>query len=92
MTTAIKTGDVRLLFMTVPSDTGIDINLSLADENFMPIGKPSYSMMPQDEISYHTELRQKATEVGEFVKEFSTNPELNPGYIAEVEDENVADV
>ena len=88
MTTAIKTGDVRLLFMTVPSDTGIDINLSLADENFMPIGKPSFSMMPTQEEKYHTELRQKATEAGEFVKEFSTNEELNPGYIAN-EDETV---
>lgn len=84
-TTAIEItrpdGANRLLFMTAQTEAGLDVDVSLADGDFMPLGKTSLGISPKhvDEESYHRELRQQAHEKGQFVPDYSTNPEWNPG-------------
>lgn len=91
-TTAIEItredGPNRLLFMTAQTEAGIDVDVSLADGDFMPLGKTSLGMSPKhsDEESYHRSLREQAHEKGQFVPEYSTNPEWNPGYVEPSED------
>lgn len=70
----------RLLFMTVPTSTGVDIDVYIADEEFTPIGNPSLGANTLSEPEYHTKLRKEASEKGQFVPDYSTNPEYNPGY------------
>jgi hypothetical protein len=70
----------RLLFMTVPTETGVHVDLFLADENFMPIGTPSLGVNDKFEEDYHKQLRAISSEKGHYVAEYSTNPEWNPGY------------
>lgn len=82
-TTAIKIGEQRLLFMTVQKEKGVDVDIHMADEDFMPIGTPSLGFSEMDEPEYHTKLRIESAEKGQFVPENSTNPEWNPGYKAE---------
>ena len=90
-TTALKiTNDgveKRLLFMTVPTEHGVDVDLYEANEEFMPIGKASIGASDKHEIEYHVELRKEASKKGQFVPEFSTNPEYNPGYVEPTEEE-----
>lgn len=83
MTTAIKIEKdgktERMLFMTVPkSENEVDVDIFLCNEEFEPMGTPSLGYSPQNEETYHTELRKQAKEKGQFVPEFSTNSELNP--------------
>jgi hypothetical protein len=73
----------RVLFMTVPSPTGVDVDIFSADENFMPTGTPSIGVDEKQEDNYHMLLRKEANDRGQFVAEHSTNPEWNPGYISE---------
>ena len=91
-TTAIEItredGPNRLLFMTVQTQAGIDVDVSLADADFMPLGTTSLGISPthQDEETYHRTLRQQAHEKGQFVPNYSTNPEWNPGYVESTEE------
>ena len=91
-TTAIKItredGPNHLLFMTASTEAGIDVDVSLADGDFIPLGTTSLGISPkhQDEESYHRTLRQQAHEKGQFVPDYSTNPEWNPGYVAFTEE------
>ena len=81
----------NLLFMTAPTPTGVDIDLVLADNDFMPSGGvPSLSVDPRDEETYHRELRIEASKLNQFVQEASTNPEWSPGYVEPIEDEHGA--
>ncbi len=95
-TTALKITkngvEERLLFMTVPrkDGKGLDIDVYLADDEFMPKGTPSLGISEQvDEGAYHTALRSEAEKRNQFVKDFSTNPEWNPGYKPEEENAGV---
>ena len=80
--TAIQVDDQKLLFMTVEAanrEGSLDVDIHLADENFMPIGKPSLGHRDGlNEEEYHKQLRKEAKEKGHFVKDHSTNPEWNP--------------
>jgi hypothetical protein len=73
-----KGQEKRLLFMTVASPTGVDVDLYMANEEFVPEGKSSLGTSEMDEERYHRELRQQASAKGQFVPEFSTNEEWNP--------------
>jgi hypothetical protein len=78
-TTALKIKDKRLLFMTVAREDGrVDVDIFMADEQFLPIGKPSIGWCDKPEDVYHKELRQQAKEKGQLVTEYCTNPEWNP--------------
>jgi hypothetical protein len=85
--TTIKTKkdqeDVILMFMTIPKNegVGIDIDIFLADNDYEPYGKPSFGTDPRNEEEYHKELRKQASERGEFIPEASTHPEWNAGYV-----------
>lgn len=70
----------RVLFMTCPTPNGVDVDLFLADENFLPMGTPSLGVDTKKEDEYHKLLRKQASEKGQFVEEHSTNPEWNPNY------------
>ena len=89
--TALKIGDVRIKFMTVPgepitSEDGtstksfLQVELYTCDEEFIPQGMASRSIHEHDEETYHKELRKQASEKGHFVPEESTDYEWNPGY------------
>jgi hypothetical protein len=89
--TALKIGDVRVKFMTVPgqpitSEDGtstksfLQVELYTCDEEFIPQGMASKSIHEHDEETYHKELRKQASEKGHFVPEESTDYEWNPGY------------
>ena len=73
----------RLLFMTASSPTGVDVDIFLGDENFLPIGRASIGVDLKSEEDYHRQLRKESSEKGHFVREHSTNPEWNPAYVAE---------
>ncbi len=75
----------RLLFMTVPTPTGVDVDIFMADEEFTPVGSVSLGISELNEVDYHTSLRQQASEKGQFIPDFSTDPQLNPGYKNEEE-------
>lgn len=84
-TTAIqieKDGKVeRVYFMTVQKENGeVDVDIYKANEEWIPEGKPSIGYAPMGEEEYHKQLRQLATERGQFVPSYSTNLEWNPGY------------
>jgi hypothetical protein len=70
----------RILFMTVPTEKGVDVDLFLADENFIPVGTPSLGVDDKFEEDYHRQLRAISSDKGHFVAEYSTNPEWNPDY------------
>jgi hypothetical protein len=70
----------RLLFMTTPTENGVDVDIHLADSDFMPTGTPSIGIDKKQEEEYHKQLRKEASEKGQFVKDHSTNPEWNPDY------------
>lgn len=89
--TALKIGETRIKFMTVPgtpvlSDDGtttksfLQVELFSCDEDFIPQGMSSRSIHEDDEETYHKKLREQAHEKGHFVPEESTDIEWNPGY------------
>lgn len=82
-TTALKIQkdgqETRLLFMTTPTKTGVDVDIFMADEEFIPVGSASIGVSQLSEDVYHTKLRVEAKERGQLVEEFCTDPEWNPG-------------
>lgn len=89
-TTALKIDGINMLFMTVTRPDGnCDVDVYLADQNFVVSGKPSLSVVPMTEEAYHKDLRRLASEQGHFMKDYSTNPEWNPGYLPPVEDAKI---
>ena len=72
----------RMLFMTaMRGEKGVDVDIYLANEEFMPMGTPSLGFSNDSEENYHRELRKQSQERGHFVPEFSTNREWNPDYV-----------
>ena len=93
MTTALKIKkedgtEERLQFMTTPhTDGGVAVDLWLCDEDWIPKGQPSLGYSHQEEVQYHIDLRKQASEKGQLVPDFCTDPEFSPGYIKPEEDE-----
>lgn len=88
--TAVRTKDksgqeLRLQFMTIPSEKGLLIDIYMCDPEFVPTGKPEHLLEEVDEVEYHKKLREAATEAAEFEPGYSSNPEWNPGYVEESE-------
>lgn len=65
-----KEGDTTKLFL--------NIEVYLCDEDFIPQGTTSKTLMDRDEEEYHRDLRKQAHEKGHYVPEESTDPEWNP--------------
>jgi len=71
----------RIYFMTTPKENGeVDVDIFIADDDWIPQGTPSIGYAPMGEEQYHTELRVLAIEKNQYVPYQSTNPEWNPGY------------
>lgn len=67
-------GSNRLLFMTAQTEEGVDVDISLADDEFMPQGKTSLGVSPvhKTEEAYHKELRHQAHLKSQFMPDYST--------------------
>ena len=79
--TALKVNGQNLLFMTATRKDRtdvVDVDIFVADEEFLPTGTPSIGISEHTEENYHRELRKQAKEKKQFVPEHSTNPEWNP--------------
>jgi hypothetical protein len=88
--TAIKIGDVRLKFITTPTDyiqkgeefkQFLIIDLYQCDNEFIPTGTASRSIHEDDEQEYHIKLRVEALAKRHFIQAQSTDPEWTPGYL-----------
>lgn len=75
--TSLKVQDKQMVFMTVPEEDGLLIDVMEADENFVPIGDPMQCKLPLTEEQYHRSLRKEAKLRDQYVPEQSTNPEWN---------------
>lgn len=81
-TTALQIGEQRLLIMTVPRKDGlIDVDIYLANEEFLPYGRASMGYDIREEHAYHRALRKEAFSLNQYVKEYSTNPEFDEGEV-----------
>lgn len=84
-----KDGSVRRLqFYTEQHETGLYVAVQICNENWKPVGEAAETTDTREESVYHKELRETATEKGEFVAQYSTNPEWNPGYVSETKNED----
>jgi hypothetical protein len=100
-TTALKVGDVKIKFMTLPGEllpalvagkepkAFLNIEVRQCDENFMPTGNCSISISELDEETYHKNLRIEAQAKGHFVPEESTDYQWHPDYKAEEDVEHL---
>lgn len=86
--TALKVDDIRIKFMTnvieAPSKDGstikpfLNVELYICDEDFIPEGNTSKSIIDREEEAYHRDLREQAFKKGHYIPEESTDPEWNP--------------
>lgn len=93
-TTALKiksedNSETKLMFMTAQvGESVIVVSIYKTDDEYNPVGTASVSVaqFPSEE-DYHKELRKQAHEKGQFVPDYSTNPEWNPGYVEPTSDD-----
>jgi len=81
-TTAVLINGQKMLFMTVPREDGrLDVDIFLANEDYLPTGTPSIGVSPEVETEevYHKRLRKDAYEKGHYLPEGSTDREWDPG-------------
>jgi hypothetical protein len=78
----IKQGDktYHFLMVTIPGEKGTDLAFHTTNDKYEIDSKvePQYGVNAKDEDQYHKDLRVDAEKAGEFIPEFSTNPEWNP--------------
>lgn len=89
----IKTADgleEKLSIMTSEAENKIVlVNIYRTDDAYNPVGTASVSVARYDsEEAYHKDLRKLAGEKGQFVPDYSTNPEWNPGYVEHKDDDH----
>ena len=80
--------ETKLTFLTSQvGESVIVVNIYRTDDEYNPVGTGSISVaqFPSEE-DYHRELRKQAHEKGQFVPDYSTNPEWNPGYVEPTSD------
>ena len=65
--------------------------VTLVDDKLQPRTDPTIYAIDETEEDFHTDLRKKAAEAGQFITSHSTDPEWNPeGYTKNLEDEQKA--
>jgi len=89
----IKTEDGtenRLMFLTTQSlEDIINVTIYRATEDFTPTGVASHGIAEfTSEEEYHKDLRRQAHDKGQFVPDYSTNPDWNPGYVEPQDDDH----
>lgn len=84
LTVKSETGeDINVTFITAETaENVIVVQVYKTDDDFNPVGTASISVaqFPSEE-EYHKQLREEAGKRGQFVADYSTNPEWNPGYV-----------
>lgn len=80
----------NLVVMTHPTEDGkVYGELSTADDEFVPTGIPKRLEIDMPEADYHRGLRVDAAKANQLVRQYSTDPDLNPGKIINIkENEN----
>ncbi len=77
MVTSLQIGDKKLMVMTMSEKDKVIIEISQADDQWQPVGIPLVRETEISEEEYHRGLRKEAIKKEQFVKQYSTNPELN---------------
>lgn len=85
--TAIKINETRVVIMTQQFDEDLTINAYVADENFLPIGDAVVSSLKMSEEKYHRDFRKDAHYFGHLVPGYCTDPEWNPDFNPEKNEE-----
>ena len=85
--TAIKIDDTRVVIITQQFDEELTINAYVADENFIPVGDPVVSSIKIQEEEYHRSFRKDADNFGHLVHGYCTDPEWNPNFNPEVQEQ-----
>lgn len=81
---------INVKFITQDFDINLSVDIYQCDNEWTPSGKPTQGTHIDDEKTYHINLRSEADKRGHFVKEQSTDPHWNPGYIEPtIEVENI---
>ena len=88
--TALRIKGHETFITSIPSEKGVLLDLHITGKDFKPIPDidPTPGYDERNEETYHRELRLHYHAKGEFISEFSTNPEWNPGYVEEKEGED----
>jgi len=73
----------KIKFITQDSKEHLSVDIYLCDENWKEMGKPTEGTHIDNEETYHRILREEASKRDHYVLEHSTNPEWNPGHVAE---------
>lgn len=86
-----KDGTKRnLQFITQQFPTGLFVGVQICNEDWKPFGEPAETTDIRSEEEYHKSLRAEAHAKGQFVAQYSTNPEWHPGYVEPKEEEDAA--
>lgn len=81
--------ETKLMFITSQVEENIImVNIYKTDDDYNPIGTASVSVaqFPSEE-GYHKALRTASAEKNQFVPEYSSHPEWNPGYVESNDDD-----
>ena len=80
---------LRSQFMTIPTETGVIVEIFQCDDRFIPIGEPQRGDSDMTEKAFHMKLRQQAYDHGQYVYENSTDPDWNNEIILNKDDSSI---
>ncbi len=70
----------KIQFITTSIDSLLEVEIYLCGENWNPISKIGRSIDDRSEEDFHKQLRKDASEKGQLVKKYCTDPEWNPDF------------
>lgn len=76
----------RLKVITEVNGESLVINYYACDGDFMPYGAAEVTISDKSEEEFHVKLRADADEKGQLVRNESTDPQWNPGYVPDEEE------
>lgn len=79
----------NLQFYTTDVPEGTFVGVRLCNDEWIPSGDPAETLDERSEEEYHTALRAAAHEKGQFVSQYSTDPEWNPEGLKPLTDEPI---
>lgn len=81
-------GVIRTKVVTTATEHGLLVELYNCDSEWREVGNPERYGETVPEDQYHKALRMDASIAGHYIPEESTDPEWNPNYKEETENEN----
>lgn len=78
----------RLQFITEQHPTGLYVGVYACNEEWVPQGPPSQTTDERPEEVYHKQLRAQADSNGHLVREYTTDPDWNPEYKPESDNQD----